>query len=212
MPLFRKNGKSLNKQIIFPKGIRFAKESEMPNSDNKSNLLLSIKNADIKEGYVLFNSDTDNYKYYSEINISAPKLWSLFEKLAIAILPESSAPILGHIDDANDELFYGSYTSTKKILEVCSNYKNELSNDGFIQFGIIHQVDGKTEEIFVKPTKHLVVWTNKLDEFKSVMNSFDIPEFEKMSFIDQFPITTLSKYEGQTKEHTQVLNELKTIL
>ena len=35
--------------------------------------------------------------------------FSLFEKLAIAILPESSAPILGHIDDANDELFYGLY-------------------------------------------------------------------------------------------------------
>lgn len=201
----------MKEDFVFPKGIRFATESEIPDSDDKESILHSIEEVNIEEGFTLVESDNDNFKHYSEINISSLRFWEFFEELTLEILPDISALIIGHIDDLNSELFYSPYISTNRIIEILSEYKYELANDVFIKFGIIHQHKEKTEEIFVHPTKHLSVWTNNLNGLITILESFQISKFEKMSFIDEYPRTSFCNYVGQNKSHTEVLTELKEI-
>jgi hypothetical protein len=197
--------------LIFPKGVRFPVADEMPNNDLKAGLLDKIANADIREGYVLGTSDNPNYPYYAEINVSAPRVWNVFVDLIRQLLPEEVGLILGEKDQEKEHLFLGSYTSREVLLKVLGKFEFELANDGFIQFGLIHQVAGKTEEVFVTPSKHFLVWTSDGESLQKVMQAHGIPEFEKLSFIDEYPRVTLAQYEGWTRHHTEVLKELKDL-
>ena len=199
----------MKKNFIFPKGVRFATIEEIPNQDDKESTNYKYKNAIIEVGYTMISTEGDNYKNYAEINVSSPDIWIVFERLSKLLLPKVSAPILGLLDEEKDELYYGPYLNRDKILNILSEFKNELANDGFIQFGIIHQQNMKTEEIFVHPTKHFSVWTNHTDLFHQQMEIFEIPEYDKLNFIDEFPRTTLSKYEGMRINNREVLEQLK---
>lgn len=198
----------MKKDFIFPKGVRFPSEEEVPNREDKKSIINGYKNVKIKVGYILTETKNDDYKYYAEINVSSPDIWDVFEKLSKDLIPELSAPILG-IKDQEDELYYGPYANRDNLLNIFSNFKLELSNDGFIQFGLIHQVNKVTEEIFVNPSKHFSVWTDKKDKFLNVMEFFEISEYEELKFIDEYPRTTLFTYEGMERNHNEVIAELK---
>jgi hypothetical protein len=198
----------MTRSLIFPNGVRFPFADEIPNNDLKASLLDRIASADICEGYVLATSENPNYPYYAEINVSAPQIWNVFTDLSRLLLPEEVGLILGEKDQEKDQLFLGPYSSRDALLDVLSRFEHELAHDGFIQFGLIHQVDGKTEEIFVKPSKHLCVWTGNDMSFKKSMQAHEIPEHEKLSFIDEYPRVTLAQNEGGTRHYTEVLKEL----
>jgi hypothetical protein len=197
--------------LMFPKGVRFPAADEIPNNDLKAGLLDRIADADIREGYVLGTSENPNYPYYAEINVSAPQVWSVFVDLSRQLLPEEVGLILGEKDQEKEHLFLGSYTSREDLLKVLGSFEFELANDGFIQFGLIHQVAGKTEEVFVAPSKHFLVWTSDGVSFQKVMQAHGIPEFNKLSFIDEYPRVTLAQYDGWTRHHADILKELKEL-
>ncbi|MBX2990371.1 MAG: hypothetical protein KF749_04285 [Bacteroidetes bacterium] len=201
----------MTRALVFPKGVRFPVADEIPNNDLKVSLLDRIASADIREGYVLATSENPNYPYYAEINVSAPQVWKVFKDLSHQLLPEEVGTILGEKDQEKDQLFLGPYSSREALLNILGKYEFELANDGFIQFGLIHQVEGKTEEVFVEPSKHFCIWTSNDMSFRNAMQVHDIPEQDKLSFIDEYPRVTLAEYEGATRHHWEVLKELKEL-
>ena len=127
------------------------------------------------------------------------------------LLPEEVGLILGGKDQEKDQLFLGPYSSRETLLEVLSRFEFELANDGFRRFGLIHQLDGKTEEVFVEPSKHFRIWTSDDPSFKKAMQAHDIREHDKLSFIDEYPLVTLAEYDGATGHYSEVLKELKPL-
>lgn len=142
----------MEEKLIFPKGLRFPKDDELPGDSDKNAILDKFKNATIFQGFVLFDSGNDKYKYYVEMNVNAPMIWSVFLEICKLLLTDNSAPILGHKDQEKDEMFYGPDMALSRILEIFSEYQFELTNDGFIQFGIISQGEDVIEEVFVNPS------------------------------------------------------------
>ena len=67
------------------------------------------------------------------------------------------------------------------------SHVRHLVHDGFLEFGIIFQHKGVTEEVFVPYAKYLRIWTNKPEAVRAVFKSHGIPEVPELQFIDEFP-------------------------
>jgi len=97
--------------------------------------------------------------------VHAPSLWDVFRDLALAILPAVASPIVGVRDE---KPIYGPYTDRDSALAVFEPHLRHLVHDAFLEFGIIFQHRGATEEIFVPYAKYLRIWTNKPADVRSV--------------------------------------------
>lgn len=104
-------------------------------------------------------------------------------------MPEFAAPIVGIKED--DPVF-GPYTYRAFALGVFEPYIDLLQNDGFLEFGLIHQSDLAFEEIFVSSSKYFKIWTKNARAAEEVLQSFAIPRCEILQFIDEYPMVSLS--------------------
>ena len=95
---------------------------------------------------------------------------------------------------------------------ILDNYSFELTNDGNISFGFIYQTNEETEEIFVHPTKHFSIWTNKKVEVENVLSKNSINIYETLQFIDGFPRTTVTNYGKGKLKFWEVINKVKNKL
>lgn len=195
--------------LIFPKGIRFPESIEIPNSKSeKSEMLEKIRTANIEQGFVISEPLEDSiFKFYAEANIDADKIWDVFRNLCENLLPEEVMPIIGEDDD--EILHNGKYDNKAKLLSLFEEYEFYLANDCFIQFGLGFESETELTEIFVTPTKHFQIWLNDSDKLRQLMKKFNIPEFEKLQFIDEFPRVTIAlHYENNFQNHEQFIDFL----
>ncbi|SRR5258708_1002519 len=173
--------------LRFPRGVRLAAEADLPRSKDKSNELASISRANITTGFVLTTSADPGFSTYIEANAHADEVWTAFEALASRLLPEVAAPLVGWKDN---EATLGPYTDKAAALAVLRAHAESLQHDGFIEFGLMFQQGGKTEEVMVKGSKDLRIWTNNLAVAAETLSSLGIPRVEKLQFIDEYPRVT----------------------
>jgi hypothetical protein len=195
--------------LNFPKGIRFVRGNEIPDSNSdKSEMLEKIHNANIQQGFVISNLVEDaKFKFYAEININAEQIWLIFRNLCEVLLPDEVMPIIGELDD--EFLNNGEYDEKLKLLNLFEKFQFYLANDCYLQFGLGYESEAELTEVFVTPTKHFQVWTNDSENFRKVMKKHKIPEFEKLEFIDEFPRATKSlDYDNQFHNHEELINYL----
>ncbi|URZ04039.1 hypothetical protein [Clostridium felsineum] len=83
-----------------------------------------------------------------------------------------------------------NFTNTERVIEVFRKYKFELTNDGYIQFGIANYDDNSLNEIFVTIFKYMTIWTNNKEQLAQTLNSFEIQQLETLQFIDEFPVVS----------------------
>lgn len=159
----------------------------MPRSKDKLNALARIKSANITTGFVLAATTDPGFSAYIEANVHADEVWAVFETLASRLLPDVSAPLVGWKDD---EPTFGPYTDKATALAVFRPRAQSLQHDGFIGFGLMFQQDGKTEEVMVKASKDLRIWTNSPVIATNTLLSLGIPAVEKLQFIDEYPRVT----------------------
>jgi hypothetical protein len=62
---------------------------------------------------------------------------------------------MGEIDDDLEIL---GDASTKSLLDLLESHAYQLTNDGFIQFGLVDEQENAISEVFLEPTKHFKVW------------------------------------------------------
>jgi hypothetical protein len=173
--------------LRFPRGVRLAAEADLPRNQDRSDELARISSANITTGFVSTTSADPGFSTYIEANVHADEVWSVFETLALRLLPDVSAPLVGWKDD---EPTLGPYTDKAAALAVLRAHAASLQHDGFIEFGLMFQQGGKTEEVFVKGSKDLRIWTNNPAIAIETLLSLGIPSVEKLQFIDEYPRVT----------------------
>ncbi|MGH1516255.1 hypothetical protein [Chryseobacterium sp. JK1] len=174
--------------LELPTTIRFLHEDEIPlNNPSVLKRWQESKTANIVQGYTLTVKDDDNdslgFRFYSEINIDNSNLWKLIIALS-KTLPDIAAFLFGYIDF---DLNYGRYVEKESLLEYIAQYKNELAQDAFINFGLIYNDEEVLIEIFIDESKYIKYWGVDEEQFKVIMNEFGLEEIEKLEFIDEYP-------------------------
>jgi hypothetical protein len=173
--------------LRFPRGVRLAAAADLPGSVDKLDKLARISGANITTGFVLTTSVDPAFSTYIEANAHADEIWSAFEALATRLLPDVSAPLVSWKDE---EPTLGPYTDKAAALDVFRAHAESLQHDGFIEFGLMFQQSGKTEEVMVKGSKDLRIWTNSPAVAIETLASLGIPSVEKLQFIDEYPRVT----------------------
>ena len=85
--------------LRFPRGVRLAAEADLPRRKDKSDELARISSANITTGFVSTTRADPGFSTYIEANVHADEVWSVFETLALRLLPDVSAPLVGWKDD-----------------------------------------------------------------------------------------------------------------
>lgn len=126
---------------------------------------------------------------YIEANVHAPNIFDVFRRLVFELIPDVAAPLIGMKDK---EPVFGPYTDRAWAVGVFEPYIDLLQNDGFLEFGMIHQSELAFEEIFVASPKYFKIWTNKGSAAEEVLQAFGIPKCRELEFIDEYPLVSLS--------------------
>jgi hypothetical protein len=171
--------------------IRTPHPNQVPQHQDTLDKIKLRQTANIVEGFTLRNNSSHEqpFKFYSEINIDNSKLWDLF-KAFLAQFPDKISFIYNHIDAATAT--FTPYKDKFEILNVISPYELELTQDGFLEFGIMFHSNVYFEEVFIKKAKYIQYWGVHLDKFNEIMNSFSIIQIDDLNFIDEFPLATES--------------------
>jgi len=200
----------MQKELIFPRGIRYPIVDEMPGGESSKAALrvAEARRSPVTQGYVRTNRpDGAGYTVIFEANVHAPDIWKVFTALVEALLPVVAAPIVGEFDE---EPILGKYTTRDSALKVLEPYADMLAHDGFLEFGCIFQRGGHTEEVFVKSAKYLQVWTNLPGRTEAVFKACGIYVDPALRFIDNYPLTREPlMYAGEAVGYQVVLDELR---
>lgn len=192
-------------RLVLPRGVRFARPHEIPTRAPDG--VVWGADADIAPGVVMHPGRPDAFEIYAEANVDAPKLWALFEALVRTLLPSVAAPMIGFKGEAPHK---GHYTDRDLALDAFRPFRDALENDGYLHFGMFFQYQGVTEEVYVEPAKYLKVWSNRPHVLRAVFAQFDIPEVQKLSFLDEFPrVTEEIPFQGASPGYVRVLDVLQ---
>lgn len=172
--------------LVFPLGVRFPQADEYPPGYEAARE--RVARANVTTGYIL-RGGGESFTAYFEANVHAPRLFGAFRDLALAILPEVAAPIVGVKDD---ETVLGPYTDRGAALAVFEPHVHHLQHDGFIEFGVMFQHSSRTEEVFVRSSKYLRIWTNDPAAVRAVFARHAVPEVPALEFIDEYPMVSES--------------------
>jgi len=174
-------------KLIFPRGVRFPRKREIPG--DSLDALSRIANANITTGYTLAVAEDKLFNTYIEANVHAPNVFEVFRQLVNALLPEVAAPLIGIKEEGP---VFGPYTDRECAIGVFEPHIDLLQNDGFLEFGIVHQSERDFEEVFVASPKYFKIWTNKSDAAERILQNNNIPKCETLEFIDEYPMVSSS--------------------
>jgi hypothetical protein len=203
------------RKLELPPTLRKPNPSDLPqNEETISKTMIKLKEmevANIVEGYTitLNKSSIYNYKFYSEINIDNSRLWDLLKTFIISF-PGDVSFIFNHLDD---EPIHGDYDDKYTILNKIEPYKIELTQDCFLEFGIINETETNLEEIFIESTKYLKYWGSDTQKFQKIMNEYNLTEFHDLNFFDEFPNVkeTLANFKSDFIGTHSLVEYFKTI-
>lgn len=172
-------------RLEIPPTLRTPNLDEVPNKTDIVDAIEKSRTANIVQGFIIKHNENKElpFKFYAEINVNNSELWNLFKALTLH-LPDEISLIFNHADN---EATFGNYQDKYAVINKLSNFTTELSQDCFLEFGVIHQTDDFLAEVFVDCTKYIKYWGMHELEFRKVMNEFKILEIPDLNFIDEFP-------------------------
>jgi hypothetical protein len=175
------------KPLQLPPTIRTPGLDEVPRSPEIIQRIEERASANIVQGYTIQPNPSDAfpYRFYAEVNIDNDNLWQLVKALAIQ-LPDEVSFIYGDYEHPS----FSKYMDKYKLFNFIEPYKTELTQDGFLEFGIIYQDKIYMEEIFVKGAKFIQYWGMDEQRFRKTLKDFQIDQVPGMKFIDEYPLVT----------------------
>jgi len=194
--------------LVFPEGIRLAHRHEIRGPKaHRAAAYARIRAAKIEPGFTLTESKDPRFAFYAEANVDAPRIWAVFRDLCQSLLGAEATFVINQID--YEPMPIGT-AGTLEILGILESYRYQLTHDGMIQFGLVHQVDGLVREVFVAPTKHFMVWLDNPNSLHSVMKKHSVPQADKLQFIDQYPRISIPLPRDQTpfRDHGEFIRQL----
>lgn len=198
-------------QLELSKTIRTARIDELPATQENLEWIKERKVAKIVEGFVTKPNNTEElpFDFFCEINVDNSKLWKLFKDFFL-VFPDEISFIFGHIDS---EPNYSRYDDKFKILNQIEKFETELTQDGFLEWGIIYHDKDVLKEIFIKKAKYMQFWGIDKEEFLYIMKKNSIDEIEGLKFIDEYPLVTevLRLHNSETMETSELISHLEQI-
>ncbi len=167
--------------------MRFPRAEDLPSESH--DFLSRVVDARITTGYIATNAADQPYSAYIEANVHAPDVFTVFTSLAFGLMPDIAAPLIGIKEE---EPIFGPYTDRAWAVGVFGPYIDILQNDGFLEFGILHQSEFAFEEIFVASSKYFKIWTSNGQLAETILRSNNIPRCETLQFIDEYPMVSES--------------------
>ena len=171
---------------IFPASIRLANQEDVPRTAEWVEILAAVEKAEIVPGFVL-RPGTERFSHYAEINVDGPLIWQVFCDLCDTLLDETATVLFGEKEGEPHRL--GS-SHVRRLIKLLEPYQYQLSQDGFLEFGLVSDENYLISEVYLGPTKHFKVWMNDEPGFRAVMARHALPEMRQISFLDEFPRTT----------------------
>lgn len=202
-------------KLELPETIRLAKLDEVPQQPGLIERIKASDNNNIVEGYT-FSPNTNNdypYRFFAEINVDNSNLWNLFKAMMLA-MPDDISFITGRKDDSTKDVAHSEYQDKYGLYNKIEKYERELTLDGFLKFGAIHQTENYLEEVFVHNAKYIQYWGGDEEKFRNTMNEFSLYEIKNLEFIDSYPIATTALFTlyNDVIETDELLNILRTEL
>jgi hypothetical protein len=195
--------------LIFPDGIRLARRDEIPGPEPlRSETWARVECACIESGYVLHAADDARFTHYAEINVDAPQIWAVFRDLCQALLGPDATLIVGEAD--REPVPVGS-ADVLSVIATLEPHQYQLAHDGFLQYGLVSDRDGKINEVLVAPEKHFKVWMTDEKSFRQIMERNDIRGTDHVEFLDEYPRTAvaLSPNTIAFHSHTDLISHLE---
>jgi hypothetical protein len=189
--------------LIFPDGVRLTTRDELPGPpDRRDELWARVEAASIHPGYTLKAARDPAFRYYAEANIHAPEIWSAFRDLSRALLGERGMLLLSFKDDDPEQIIEAP---VEAMLSAMERHSDQLAHDGYIQFGIVTQLEGGLTEVFVAPSKHFRFWFNDERAFAAQMAKHGLSREQRLEFVDEYPRVTTRLPD----ERAMQINDLK---
>lgn len=199
------------RRLETPPTLRTPNLDEVPRSKELIDSIEKSRQAKIVEGFTFaYNKSNDlPFKFYAEINIDNSRLWDFFKTVALH-LPDQISLIFNHADG---EANYGDYLDKFTLINGIERFKSELTQDCFLEFGVIHQTDSILEEVFVDCTKFVKYWGTDEQWFRETMLNFNIFEISDLNFMDEFPKVreALRLHKKDAVETENLIEELRTL-
>jgi hypothetical protein len=192
-----------------PLGIRIPEFDEIPNGYDKEEINKNRNSANIVEGYTLTEVTDKKFTHFAEINIDADKVWDLFVSLSNKLIGNVAYGIVGFKDE---KPILSKFSQKQKILDILYRSKFELTNDGFIQFGMAHYDDSSLNEIYITSFKYFKVWTTNNRDLIETLAEFGLTEKEDLKFIDEFPVVSKALSPDNirgVRNYSEVLSEIE---
>lgn len=192
-----------------PLGIRVPRNDEYPNGYDVESINSQRNLSNITEGFKINEVKEEKFSYCAHINIDVDKIWDVFCSLTSRLIDDVAYGIIGFKDEKPK---LSKFTNTKRVIQIFRKYKFELTNDGYLQFGIANYDDNSLNEIFVTSLKYMTIWTNNKDELVETLSSFRIQQVENLQFIDEFPVVSealsINTCEG-IKHYSDVIESIE---
>jgi hypothetical protein len=194
--------------LLLPVTIRTATEGELPKTEAFLERLRLSKDALLVNGFSFTDTQEDRsqYNFFSEINIDNQYLWALIKRL-IMDFPDYVCLVFNHIDA---DPSYSKYIDKFEMSNKLDKYQQELSMDGYLEFGIVFQDDEILLELFIKKAKYIQFWGMDEVAFRDAMQEFNLTEVPSINFIDEYPLVTeaLRLHRPDLIETTEMLKIL----
>lgn len=186
--------------LKLPITIRTAKREEVPQVSEDFDFEERASSAKIIEGYTIqYPQSNSLYKFSAEINVDTDRLFNLVKELVLNIQSETVALIYYHSDY---DPKYGEYVDKYELINFLENYRYELVNDAFFEFGIIYNSVSVLEEVFVSKYKYIQYWGGNEQVFRETLTKYDLFEVCDLEFIDYYPVVRniLARYKSNITE------------
>lgn len=194
--------------LQLPVSIRVPHAAEMAHRPDIDELLQKRSRAVIEQGFVLTPNETQQlpFKFYAAINVDNKNLWTLFRALTTT-LPDEISCVYGSYDE---EPITTGYFTKDYVLQTLERYRNELSQDATLEFGLLFHTKDTLVELFISDSKYIKYWGYDTDAFVQVMLDHGIPSRSKLEFVDEYPkiVEPLRNFIPTAKRPETVLYEL----
>lgn len=173
--------------LILPVTIRIPSDEEINYRPDYDEIIRKRRRARIQEGYTLQLNEQEThrlpYRFLATINVNNDRLWELFLALA-ATLPAKVSCVYGLYEE---ESATTALLQKEFILNELEKYRQELTLDCRLEFGLLFQIKDLMIELGVSESKYIRYWGVELERFKLMMQSFSLPAVKDLEFIDEYP-------------------------
>jgi hypothetical protein len=123
--------------------------------------------------------------WIADINVDAPKLWSLFRDLCKGVLGPVATFIVGPNDTQDEDIVVVS-GARDRLLGILDAHAYQLAHDGSFRFGLSCIRADRLDEVAVGPAKTVRVSMRDREHVVAILERHGLAVFDRLDFLSDF--------------------------